>query len=696
MANFEDDDVSMGGQQILQSAVERESEDNPLSQVLRKRKSAWNASGIWEHCEITVKSNNGKIEKIKCNHCNKEYAFGSTTTFSVHLNIKHNIVVEKQSSQNVNMSKLKNNNSYNSSFNSSNDSVRSSLFNELPVSRESTPIDPIKADKLNKSSAGVITRTLLLFIITSCLPFRIVENFFFKKLINLLCSSYVIPNRRTLSTTILNDTYESIISQIKNKLKDAETISATTDLWTSNQNLPYIGVTIHFIDGKFNYKNYTICIQHLPGSHNSDNLHETLSKIFEEWEIENLVKFVVTDNGKDICKAIKKRSYVVHLRCMGHLLNLIVRKVVQKKKNDLPDFLSQFEDEENEQEDEIANSFLNDDELEILSSFQELIKKCKKIAIIFNSSNLAADVLRKLQETNNEEIHSIPVDVCTRWNSTFKMMERINNQVNLINEALCDRSLNKKFRQYVLNETEIKNLASAVDILHCFDYATTLLSGSTYNTISVCIPIIYMISQNLEEQNTNSNFATVLKKELLYSLDFYCDKYQLKHNKVYLAATFLDPRFKNFSVLPELPRKEALKNSKKFIKEYLSLNHANLESLQATESNSPVKKKYKFFDFETTEINQKRGNPLDIEFNEYTKLAVDETTSANFWFKNKNKFPLLYAAAKHFLCVPATSVPSENLFSHAGYNVWDRRNKLHPNTVKKTMIIYENQELIIN
>ena len=580
MSHFDDDDdVSLTGQQTS-SAIGAESEVNSISQATKKRKTACNASGIWEHCVITVTGNNGKVEKIKCNHCNREYLFGSTTTFSVHLNIKHNIIIEKQSSQNVNLNNLNSNtsNSNCSSFNNSSDSLRSSLFNDFPIPRESTPIDTSSSDKLNKTTAGVITRTLLLFIITSCLPFRIVENVFFKKLINLLCPTYVIPNRRTLSTTVLNDTHDSVISQIKNKLKDAETISATTDLWTSNQKLPYIGVTIHFIDTKFNFQNYTICIQHLPGSHNGDNLNETLSKIFEEWEIENLVKFIVTDNGKDICKAIKKSTRVIHIRCMGHLLNLIVRKVVQKQKNDLPDLLSQLEDDEdNEKDDEIEDNFLNQEELENISIFQELIKKCKKIAIIFSSSNLAADVLRKLQETNNDEILSIPVDVCTRWNSTYKMMERISNQVNLINEALSDRSLNKKFRQYVLNETEIKNLASAVDILHCFDYATTLLSGTNYSTISVCIPIIYLISQNLQETESDSYFAQVLKRELLNSLDFYCQKYNLKSNNQYFAATFLDPRFKKFSVLPESPRKEALKNAKKYIKEYLSSKHANFK-----------------------------------------------------------------------------------------------------------------------
>ena len=80
-----------------------------------------------------------------------------------------------------------------------------------------------------------------------------------------------------------------------------------------------------------------------------------------------------------------------------------------------------------------------------------------------------------------------------------------------------------------------------------------------------------------------------------------------------------------------------------------------------------------------------------------SKLLINKDTHVNkdthceeFWLKNSAKLPLLFETAKHYLCIPATSVPSENLFSHAGYNVWDRRNKLHPTTVKKSMFLYEN------
>jgi hypothetical protein len=98
--------------------------------------------------------------------------------------------------------------------------------------------------------------------------------------------------------------------------------------------LPYIGLTIHFYDNSFKLHNYTICIEHMPGSHTGENIREILVSFFEEWEIKDLVKFIVSDNGKDISKAISLSEHVEHIRCLGHMLNLMVRKVIKKDKND--------------------------------------------------------------------------------------------------------------------------------------------------------------------------------------------------------------------------------------------------------------------------------------------------------------------------------------------------------------------------
>ncbi len=114
--------------------------------------------------------------------------------------------------------------------------------------------------------------------------------------------------------------------------------------------LPYIGLTIYFYDNTFKLHNYTICIEHMPGNHTGENIREILVSTFEKWEIKDLVKLIVSDNSRDISKTISLSEHVEHIRCLGNMLNLMVRKVMKKDKNDLVDTYSSYRDKEAEVE----------------------------------------------------------------------------------------------------------------------------------------------------------------------------------------------------------------------------------------------------------------------------------------------------------------------------------------------------------
>jgi len=63
------------------------------------------------------------------------------------------------------------------------------------------------------------------------------------------------------------------------------------------------------------------------------------------------------------------------------------------------------------------------------------------------------------------------------------------------------------------------------------------------------------------------------------------------------------------------------------------------------------------------------------------KKLSDGENPLMWWKTNEHRFPRLSQLAKNVLCVPATSVPCERLFSSAGYIVNKRRASLDPQTV---------------
>lgn len=81
---------------------------------------------------------------------------------------------------------------------------------------------------------------------------------------------------------------------------------------------------------------------------------------------------------------------------------------------------------------------------------------------------------------------------------------------------------------------------------------------------------------------------------------------------------------------------------------------------------------------------------LDEELNEYkndNKFDPKTNDCLFYWRNNSNKYPVLSQVVRRLFSYQATSVPSERLFSAAGYTVWDRRASLKPEKVNMLMVI---------
>lgn len=65
----------------------------------------------------------------------------------------------------------------------------------------------------------------------------------------------------------------------------------------------------------------------------------------------------------------------------------------------------------------------------------------------------------------------------------------------------------------------------------------------------------------------------------------------------------------------------------------------------------------------------------------------------DFWKQHKYNFPKLYILQLKYLCIPATSVPSERVFLKAGLLTNKRRNRLSPKNLD--YIIFLNSNLIM-
>ena len=89
---------------------------------------------------------------------------------------------------------------------------------------------------------------------------------------------------------------------------------------------------------------------------------------------------------------------------------------------------------------------------------------------------------------------------------------------------------------------------------------------------------------------------------------------------------------------------------------------------------------------------------FQIVESELANYKVEETKPLNsnplLWWKAKElRYPILSKLAKGYLCVPATSVASERVFSSAGHLVSAQRSCLRSGHVDKLIFLKKNQRV---
>lgn len=93
--------------------------------------------------------------------------------------------------------------------------------------------------------AAAVTQGIIFFMAKDLKPFSIVENEGFRLLVNTLESRYRIPSCPYFSKTLFPMLYRETKSKVVDTLRKADSVSITTDSWTSTAPQSYITVTAH-------------------------------------------------------------------------------------------------------------------------------------------------------------------------------------------------------------------------------------------------------------------------------------------------------------------------------------------------------------------------------------------------------------------------------------------------------------------
>lgn len=241
----------------------------------------------------------------------------------------------------------------------------------------------------------------------------------------------------------------------------------------------------------------------------------------------------------------------------------------------------------------------------------------------------------------------------------------------------------KELQKYLLAEVEWNTLNNIITVLFHFKKVSDLLCGEKYSTLPFVIVQFNLILDEIE--STVKSFDEKSKRSesdklLIFAIQTGRDKI-LKHyhkfNWVYCAVLILDPRFKLKTFKKtEWGLEMMSKSYEKFLtifKTYSTDNVAHDNHKKTKEmNNNTLDDDYDFLYATEDEIT---FNTWESELDAYLKSprAPRDTDILCWWKNNSYLYPTLAKMAQVYLCIPATSVPCERVFSEAGNVITSKR-----------------------
>ena len=101
-------------------------------------------------------------------------------------------------------------------------------------------------------------------------------------------------------------------------------MSLTTDMWTSEANDAYLGLTSHFLLADFELVSLCLAVEPFTGRHTGVNIASCLKQILRDFNIDPAaVSAVITDNASNMDLALRLGEWNSR-HCFGHTLQLTI------------------------------------------------------------------------------------------------------------------------------------------------------------------------------------------------------------------------------------------------------------------------------------------------------------------------------------------------------------------------------------
>ena len=247
---------------------------------------------------------------------------------------------------------------------------------------------------------------------------------------------------------------------------------------------------------------------------------------------------------------------------------------------------------------------------------------------------------------------------------------------------------------YDLTDSQWSVVKGLLSILEAVDQVTITLSGEKYSTLLWCLPLLFGLHDAAKQEENDSTTLSGIKRKLTDQLNQHFKLNNLEMSSALVLAAPLDPHFCKLSFLS--------KSEQDKLQRILLQKPSNVDCTVTTNDRGelPVKIRPSVLDRLLGEDKDIREDDEAVSTLEEIKMYFQERPIKQkedplFWWRgNASRFPHLAVLAQKYLGTPATSTPSERVFSVAGIVVDKRRCALTAEMINALVFLHKNSYLL--
>ena len=494
----------------------------------------------------------------------------------------------------------------------------------------------------------------------------------------------------------------------------------TSDLRTDLNNESFMSLTLHFITEDMEMTSIALECTPFEGRHTGENIAKGMNAILERHGLsEDDIEGAVTDNASNIVAGLRDFTNITRFPCMAHTLDLCAKHFLDS--TEMQAIVKQARGE--------VGHFKH-------SSKAPVALKSMCDALNIADRTLKQDVATRWGSTN------IMLQSCLPLRPALDAMSAVGNfppEKNLSPEQwdvieCCCREPKAPTAETPVPPPE--------GILNLIASSQQFLEGEKFVTLSFVPVIISTLKRAMDQAYDDDSLPAAARAGIGHIRNDFYDRFygivldddEAEFETTYmvegvLLAAVVDPRTKTLDLLSEEDKeraKTALDRRMKGRKEELRIAAAGAATSASPSSDTPasrgtesagVQKEASGRNFlqrirqqREAEISSAMPRPpasaqeTSVKRQEIEKvqretemigfldtamepaLAIDENP-LKWWARNAHKYPLIANVARNVLAVPASSGPSERVFSQSGLVMTQRRNRLKPERLETLMFL---------